>query len=195
MDLRKYHELSEWFGGKIAGAFSAFDMQAIDTGCKRLIAGDCYVEIGTQNGRSAYCADQFLPKGVNCFAVDIFDAPTGPDTMSRKDFFKEYLPDWRFIHAPSELASKGFPLAIDMIFIDADHSYDAVKLDVESWYPHVKNGGYLYFHDADSGDVLKLMDEMEQDPRFTLRVNYKEIQQNNTGIVSFRKGDNDYQTK
>lgn len=186
-DLRKYHEIEAWYAGKIAGAFSAFDMQAIDSGCKRLKPGDVYVEVGTQHGRSAYAVSQMLPKGVDCTAVDIFEATEAPGTMSRKDFFARYLPDWKFIHSSSEMAALKWKKPIDMIFIDADHSYIYVKLDVESWYPHLKSGAHLYFHDADSGDVEKLMDEMEKDSRFTDRVNYKQTQENNTGIVSFKK--------
>lgn len=187
MDLREYHKLEAWFIGKIAGAFSAFDMQALNNGWKLLKPGNVYVEVGTQNGRSAYCASRYLDKDVDCTAVDIFDAPAGPDTMSRKDFFKKYLPNWKFINKPSEEAEKGWDTPIDLIFIDADHSYEAVKIDVESWCPHVKSGSLMFFHDADSGGVLKLMDEMSNDKRFTERVNYKETQQNNTGVVSFRK--------
>lgn len=186
-DLRKHAELSDWFIGKIAGAFSSFDMQALENGWKELIAGDVYVEVGTQNGRSAYCASQFLDPQVSCFAVDIFDAPIGADTMSRRDFFAEYLPEWKFILNPSHIAAKEWKLPIDMIFIDADHSYEAVKLDIESWYPHLVENAWIFFHDADSGGVLQLMDEMEKDSRFTDRVNYKETQANNTGVVGFRK--------
>lgn len=187
MDLREHYKLEAWFSGKISGAFSAFDMQALDTGWIRLKKGDVYVEVGTQYGRSAYCASQFLLEGVKCTAVDIFEWHKQPDTMSRKDFFKKYLPEWKFINKPSEEAAKAWKDPVDMIFIDADHSYEGVKLDLDSWYPFVKSGGYLYFHDADSGGVEKLMDEMEKDPRFTDRVNYKETQQNNTGVVSFKK--------
>lgn len=35
----------------------------------------------------------------------------------------------------------------DFIYIDADHSYEAVKKDLENCYPKVKNGGYLAGHD------------------------------------------------
>lgn len=190
MDLRPYHELSEWFTGKIMGAFSAFDMQALDTGCKRLKKGSVYVEVGTQNGRSAYCADQFLPSGVKCFAVDITDAATGPDTMSRKDFFDKYLPKWKFIHKPSHEAAKGWGwTVIDMLFIDADHSYEAVKLDVESWEPMLKSGGYIYFHDADatSPGVEKLVRELGKSKDYTEMTFYKDTQKNNTSMASLRK--------
>lgn len=188
-DLRPYHELEAFFVGKINGAFSAFDMQGLHTGCERLKRGDVYVEVGTQNGRSAYCADQFLPKGVKKFAVDIVDAEGNQDTMSRRDFFAEYIPDWKFIHKPSADAAKDWKLPIDMMFIDADHSYEAVKLDVDSWSPFVKSGGYIYFHDADatSPGVEQLVREMGASKFYTDMVFYRDVQDNNTSLASVRK--------
>lgn len=189
VDLREYHKLEAWFSGKIAGAFSAFDMAALDEGCKRLKKGDIYVEVGTQNGRSAYCAQQFLPEGVKCFAVDITDAATGPDTMSRKDFFAKYLPDWTFIHAPSAEAAKAWKLPIDMMFIDADHSYEGVKLDIESWKGFVKPGSYMYFHDADetSPGVVKAVEELAKEKGYGDLLYYKQKHQNNTSVASVKK--------
>jgi hypothetical protein len=37
----------------------------------------------------------------------------------------------------------------DMVFIDGDHSYQAVKNDIDLWYPKVKDGGYIGGHDYD----------------------------------------------
>lgn len=37
--------------------------------------------------------------------------------------------------------------SMDMVFIDADHSYKAVKQDIATWLPKVKSGGYLGGHD------------------------------------------------
>ena len=37
--------------------------------------------------------------------------------------------------------------SIDMIFLDADHSYEAATLDIEAWLPKVKKNGILAGHD------------------------------------------------
>lgn len=188
LDLRPYHEIEAWLHKHIAGAFSVFDMAALKTGTDRLKPGDVYVEVGTQHGRSAYCANKFLAKGVGITCVDINDAPKGPDTMSRKDFFNEYLPSVGFIHKASEVAAASWTVPIDMMFIDADHSYEGVKLDLESWYPHMKSGGYMYFHDADdsSPGVAQLLKELGKDKRFTDITYYKHLHDNNTSVASVR---------
>lgn len=45
-------------------------------------------------------------------------------------------------------ASKQFEdNSIDLIFIDADHSYESAKEDIGVWYPKVRSGGILSGHD------------------------------------------------
>ena len=39
----------------------------------------------------------------------------------------------------------------DYVYIDANHSYEAVKEDIEHWYPKVKAGGYISGHDYRHG--------------------------------------------
>lgn len=36
----------------------------------------------------------------------------------------------------------------DLVFIDADHSYEGAKRDYEIWEPHIRPGGYILMHDA-----------------------------------------------
>jgi MMP 1-O-methyltransferase len=37
---------------------------------------------------------------------------------------------------------------IDLLFLDGDHSYAAVRQDFEDWAPKVRPGGYLVMHDV-----------------------------------------------
>ena len=51
---------------------------------------------------------------------------------------------------------------LDFIYIDADHTYNAVKQDLELWYPKVRRGGIVSGHDyikfQDYG-VIQAVDE------------------------------------
>ena len=37
--------------------------------------------------------------------------------------------------------------SVDMVFLDADHSYEGVKEDMHEWMPKVNPGGWLGGHD------------------------------------------------
>lgn len=39
----------------------------------------------------------------------------------------------------------------DFVFIDGEHSYDAVASDLAAWFPAVKQGGYICGHDYKNG--------------------------------------------
>ena len=54
--------------------------------------------------------------------------------------------------------------SFDFVFIDADHSYNGCRNDIEAWYPKVKKGGWLCGHDYKNVDypcfgVEKAVDE------------------------------------
>ena len=54
----------------------------------------------------------------------------------------------------SDKASKSFPDEyFDFIYLDADHTYEGIKRDLNCWYPKVKNGGILSGHDYIDGDL------------------------------------------
>ncbi len=72
-----------------------------------------------------------------------------------KKVFQKYYTDTRvkLIREFSKNACSFFDdETFDFIYIDADHTYDAVMEDLESWYPKVKKGGVLSGHDYISGD-------------------------------------------
>ena len=47
----------------------------------------------------------------------------------------------------------------DFVFIDADHTYDAVKEDIQLWYPKVRRGGLFCGHDLRWEGVTKAVVE------------------------------------
>lgn len=72
----------------------------------------------------------------------------------------------KIIRKDSMVAANDFADAsLDFVFLDADHTYEAVKLDIAAWMPKIKNGGYLCGHDYDhpgfpSWGVKKAVDEL-----------------------------------
>ena len=50
-------------------------------------------------------------------------------------------------------AGKFYDGALDFVYLDANHTYEAVKADLEVWWPKVKPGGML------AGDDYGLVDE------------------------------------
>jgi predicted O-methyltransferase YrrM len=70
--------------------------------------------------------------------------------------------------------------SLDFAFIDADHSYEGCKADIEAWTPKIKRGGWICGHDYANPDfpkfgVTKAVDEfvaarglkLETDENFT----------------------------
>ncbi len=59
-----------------------------------------------------------------------------------------------------EVADQFKDNSIDFVFIDADHSENGVRRDIEAWYPKVKNTGYLCGHDINWVTVYNVVEEL-----------------------------------
>lgn len=66
-----------------------------------------------------------------------------------------------FIKGYSHDVAPKFAEMIDLLFIDADHSYESIKRDWHDWVPKVRHGGVVALHDsrlaANSPDMLGSM--------------------------------------
>lgn len=115
-------------------------------------------EIGSLAGKSTIAlASAVKEKQGIVYAIDIF--------KSGLAHFREILPEDYFpvfqanmkknnldnvipLRGRSEEIGKTWKIPIDMLFIDGGHTYPQVKLDFGSFFPHVKKGGIVCFHDA-----------------------------------------------
>lgn len=72
-------------------------------------------------------------------------------------------------------AAKTFDKPVfDLVFIDADHSYEGCKQDIEDWWPLVKTGGWLSGHDYANDEynfgVTQAVDEFVLEHGLTLEL-------------------------
>ncbi len=114
-------------------------------------------ELGCYKGRSlCSVADIILRKKLRVYIVDIF---TGTESEKKEDDYqKEFERNaGRFgIHdniskiykATTDEAVEYFDTGVfDLLFIDADHSYESVKKDLDNWARTIRPGGTISGHD------------------------------------------------
>lgn len=119
------------------------------------------VELGTHNGMSFYVfCESMLAHDIDglCYAIDCWEGDDhtgayGEEIYSQvqnhcREHFRgvSYLLRMLF----SEAAKKFDDDSIDLLHIDGLHTYEAVKEDFETWYPKVKPGGIILFHDVEA---------------------------------------------
>jgi predicted O-methyltransferase YrrM len=119
------------------------------------------VEIGSWKGRSAVAIRLGLPASARLWCVDTFRGDddtygTGLDHSAiRQEFDRNTAGlDIAVIEAESVVAAGEFEdRSLDWVFIDADHSYTAVRSDIAAWAPKLRPEGLLSGHDYGRGGV------------------------------------------
>jgi MMP 1-O-methyltransferase len=135
------------------------------------------VEIGSWKGRSTtWLACGARVAGHRVYAID-------PHRHSREYPEAETLDEFLGNLARNGLADVVEPLVmnseeatariagpVELLFIDGDHSYDAVRRDAELWLPRLIDGGTVMFHDvataAYTGPRRTVQQMVCRNPRF-----------------------------
>lgn len=108
------------------------------------------VEIGAHMGRSTVLMALSSPESkvitIDPFKDTIFGPVSGEEVRKR---FYENVEGLNItcIESTSKKAHRGWNKEIDLLLIDGDHLYEAVKTDIRLWAPHVKKGSYVLIHD------------------------------------------------
>ena len=138
------------------------------------IAEGCIVEIGSYRGRSTVALALGSQVGHNppVYAIDpheqyvgVLGGNFGPE--DRLAFYRNMLKTGcvrsvRLINLGSDEVALAWSRPIGLLWIDGDHSYEAVKTDFENFSKHVITGGYIAFHDSLDTDLgpARVIDEI-----------------------------------
>lgn len=125
------------------------------------LAPELIVEIGCAYGGSSLLfmlqkkyearlvsIDPFIKDSMGEFQASYRKCHGFVSSALRKLGLKDRVSKWDLVSDYSFNIVKSWTKPIDLIFIDGDHTYEAVKQDFEEWYPHVKAGGVILFHDS-----------------------------------------------
>ena len=139
-------------------SFTSYDREAL----KRLvcsIGAQRVLEVGSWMGNGSTRA--LLEEGVTVFAVDHWlgnpNVGRHQEIVAQFDVFRTFLNNTRqwadhlkpMMMSSSEAASIVADEAFDLVFLDADHSYDEALKDIVQWRPKVRPGGILCGHDCE----------------------------------------------
>jgi predicted O-methyltransferase YrrM len=118
------------------------------------LAGNTLVEIGVAEGGSAVSMRDSMSANACLYLIDPFLSGRLPFSVtflvaqkainSVQNGCVKWIKDFSF----SAIQKWDSSQAIDLLFIDGDHSEEGCFKDWEDWSPHVRVGGYVMFHDA-----------------------------------------------
>lgn len=123
---------------------------------KHLIETNGYTsmaEVGVRDGRTTFFLLDKIPT-LKIYGIDLSN--DGYYSNDVKEKYKDRLVP---IEGNSHLVHDKVPM-VDIVFIDADHSYNGCKNDIIYYKPKVKEGGILSGHDIDFPGVNQAVNEM-----------------------------------
>jgi predicted O-methyltransferase YrrM len=111
---------------------------------------DVVVEIGCYEGRTTM--DLAKAARGHVYSVDpFFGGRLGicyGELIAKTYRWKKGIKNVSFIKGLSHEIAPGFVHSIDLLFVDANHSYESIKQDWQDWFPKVRSGGIIALHDC-----------------------------------------------
>jgi len=111
------------------------------------------IEIGTRFGDSARSWCEAMPD-LHLICIDPYQPYSSLNDQERQDRAYEKataaLADYNvdILRKPSHDVVADFPDgSVDFVYIDGDHAFDAVAMDIIQWAPKARKGGLVLIHD------------------------------------------------
>ncbi len=142
------------------GGTKRSELRALHRLASRLPANAVVVEIGSAQGRSTLVLAHAVcnGNGGEVFAIDPFEpdaaipsALTNNEAALRENIARSGFTNITIIKDFSSNVGRWFDRPIDLLFIDGDHRYEAVKADFDLFEPKIVDGGILAMHDVGVG--------------------------------------------
>lgn len=155
------------------GFFGDSDIATYRDLMSKVPVGGKVAELGCWKGRSlCSVADIIKERRINMVVVDTFtgsesefEGQASPIDAKRDnvkqiflDNIKKFGLDPQIMSMTTHEASTKFPdNHFDMVFIDADHTFEGCRRDIQDWWPKVKRGGLLAGHDCQWKSVAEAL--------------------------------------
>ena len=132
-----------------------------------------FVELGTWKGHSiVFLANEIKKeyndlKDVKIYGIDLFNDTYNENydknhvnklyEIYNRNLEKNNVRDiiYDYKDYSWEVAKYFEDKSVDFVYIDADHSYDSVTKDIQSWYPKMKSGGIISGHDFNNAKSVE----------------------------------------
>ena len=140
------------FGGTFEGGINAQQVPMELASCLATILEsgkkiESFLEIGAAAGGTTFLVDHFLkPKN-----IVLIDDNRHPKAHVRPYILRdvkrqEIIGDSQHSNTVDQVEK--LDLSFDLLLIDGDHSFPGVKKDFDNYFPIVKVGGFILFHDS-----------------------------------------------
>jgi methyltransferase family protein len=156
------------------GWFDGCDIATYRRLMKRVPRNGTVVELGSWKGRSICSAADIIQKRhLNVYCVDTFQGSKGEDNLLSEakennilSIFTENIKRFgieSFVHTIPKLTNEAAKLKfppVNLLFIDADHTYEGVRDDIKNWLPKMADhGGVVSGHDFGSEPISRAVYE------------------------------------
>lgn len=142
----------------------------------------CIVELGVFEGATSRRLREVMSPTGSLWCIDPFYSGSFGFSygysIAKREVKRSANGRVRFIRKFSYEAVKEWQKPVDLVFIDADHAYEAVKKDWFDWLVHVVPGGVIALHDSrmcagkrhseNTGPVRLVREIVSKDDRFQL---------------------------